>query len=77
MLDCVTNAGPAITPATAASPVPTPNTSMNTRGTLWPSMATMLGWVSAAWMMRPTRVLVSTASSTAKIAIAVNSSNIL
>ena len=43
MFDCVTSAGPAITPATAASPVPTPNTSMNTRGTLWPSIATMCG----------------------------------
>src|SRR5579863_6313672 len=77
MFDWVTSAGPAITPATAASPVPTPNTSMNTLGTLWPSMATMCGWVSEAWMMSPTRVRVSTANSAAKIAIAVNNSNIL
>ena len=56
MFDWVTRAGPAITPATAASPVPTPNTSMNTRGTLWPSIATMCGWVSEAWMMSPMRV---------------------
>ena len=34
MFDCVTSAGPAITPATAASAVPTPNTSMKMRPTL-------------------------------------------
>src|SRR4051794_2010955 len=34
MLDCVTSAGPAITPATAASAVPTPNTIMKMRPTL-------------------------------------------
>ena len=69
MLDWVTSAGPAITPATAASAEPTPNTSMNTRGTLWPSIATMCGWVSEAWMISPMRVRVSNDSSTAKIAI--------
>src|SRR5208282_340136 len=61
IFDWVTSAGPAITPATAASPVPTPNTSMNTLGTLWPSMATMWECVSDAWTMSPTRVRVSTA----------------
>ena len=66
-----------MTPAIAASPVPTPKTSMNTRGTLWPSIATMSGWVSAAWMMSPVRVRVRTASSAAKMQIAVNSMNIL
>src|SRR3954467_14575823 len=34
MLDCVTSAGPAITPATAASAVPAPNTIMKMRPTL-------------------------------------------
>src|ERR1700734_485683 len=34
MFDCVTSAGPAITPATAASAVPTPNTIMKIRPTL-------------------------------------------
>ena len=77
MLDCVTSAGPAITPATAASAQPRPNTSMNTRGTLWPSIATMFGWVSEAWMISPTRVRVSTASSTTKIAIEISSMNSL
>jgi hypothetical protein len=77
MLAWVTRAGPAMTPAMAASAVPTPKTSMNTRGTLWPSAATMSGWVSAAWMMRPTRVRVRTARSTPKIRIATASMNIL
>ena len=32
---------------------------VNTRGTLWPSALTMLGCVSAAWMIRPMRVFFS------------------
>ena len=53
MLDCVTSAGPAITPATAASAVPTPNTSMKMRPTLWPRCPTMCGCVSAACTIKP------------------------
>ena len=34
MSDCVTSAGPAMTPATPASAAPTPNTSMKIRSTL-------------------------------------------
>ena len=44
----VTKVLPPITPAKPARPVPAPNTSMNTRGTLWPSASAMSGWVSAA-----------------------------
>ena len=44
----VTNALPPITPAKPASAAPPPNTSMNTRGTLWPRVSTVSGWVSAA-----------------------------
>ena len=51
MAGSVTKVLPPITPASAASPVPAPNTSMNTRGTLWPSASTISGCVSAAWMM--------------------------
>ena len=77
MFDCVTSAGPAITPATAASAQPRPNTSINTRCTLWPSIATMCGCVSEAWMMSPTRVRVSTKSRATKMPIANSSMNIL
>ena len=72
---CVTSAGPAITPARPASAAPAPNTSIKIRGTSWPSMATISGWVSAAWMTRPTRVLFSATKSAAKIAAAVTSMN--
>ena len=72
---CVTSAGPAMTPASPASPAPAPNTSMKIFGTSWPSIATMSGWVSAAWMMMPTRVRVSPASSAANIATAVINMN--
>ncbi|GLR93590.1 hypothetical protein ACVIU7_000227 [Bradyrhizobium liaoningense] len=41
MSDCVTSAGPAMTPARPASALPTPNTTMNTRPTLWPRCPTM------------------------------------
>ena len=77
MSDWVTSAGPAMTPATAASAVPTPNTSMNTRPTLCPRWATMLGWVSAAWTIRPTRVRFSVTRSAMKIATEIRSMNIL
>ena len=50
---CVTSAGPAMTPARPASAAPAPNTSMKILGTSWPSIATMSGWVSAAWMIEP------------------------
>src|SRR5207302_127007 len=55
----VTKALPPITPASPASAAPPPNTSMNTRGTLWPSASTVCGCVSAAWMTSPMRVRVS------------------
>ncbi len=55
----VTKALPPITPARPASAAPPPKTSMNTRGTLWPSASTVCGCVSAAWMTRPMRVRVS------------------
>ena len=77
MFDCVTSAGPAITPATAASAVPTPNTSMKMRPTLWPRWPTMCGWVSAAWTIRPIRVFFRTTKSPMKIAIDTSSMNIL
>src|SRR5574341_690489 len=51
----VTKALPPITPARPASAAPPPNTSMNTRGTLWPSASTVAGCVSAAWITRPMR----------------------
>jgi hypothetical protein len=57
----VTKALPPMTPASPASAVPPPKTSMKMRGTLWPSASTMSGLVSAAWMMRPMRVRVSSA----------------
>ena len=53
----VTKVLPPITPASPASPAPAPKTSMNTRGTLWPSASTISGWVSALWMTSPMRVL--------------------
>src|SRR6185436_13832537 len=52
----VTKALPPITPASPASAVPPPKTSMNTRGTLCPSASTVCGCVSAAWITRPIRV---------------------
>ena len=77
MFACVTSAGPAITPATAASAVPTPNTSMKMRPTLWPRWPTMCGCVSAACTIRPIRVFFRTISSAAKIAMDTSSMNIL
>jgi len=77
MFDCVTKAAPAITPAIAASAVPRPNTIMNTRGTLWPSMPTMFGCVSDAWMMRPARVRVSSKINPMKIRIENTSMKVL
>ncbi len=56
MPGCVVNALPAITPARPANAQPAPNTRVNTRGTSWPSMDTMSGWVSAARTTRPSRV---------------------
>lgn len=44
----VTKVLPPITPAKAAKPVPTPNTHMNTLGTLCPKACTASGWVKAA-----------------------------
>ena len=44
----VVSTGPAITPATPANAVPTPNTPIKISGTLWPRLATMAGWVMAA-----------------------------
>ena len=77
MLDCVTSAGPAMTPATAASAVPTPNTIMKMRPTLWPRWPTMCGCVSAACTMSPTRVFFSAMRRPTKITIEMNSMNIL
>ena len=48
------------------------NTNMNTRGTLWPSVSTVSGWVKAAWMMRPMRVLVNNHHNTTIIPMAVS-----
>ncbi len=62
-------------PVRWASAAPAPNTSMKILGTSWPSMATMSGWVSAAWMMMPMRVRVSPTRSAANIATAVSSMN--
>ena len=64
-----------MTPARPASAAPAPNTSMKIFGTSWPSIATMSGWVSAAWMIKPTRVRVSRASSAANIPTATSSMN--
>jgi hypothetical protein len=58
----VPSTGPAITPASPASAQPMPKTTMNTRGTLWPSIATIPGCVSEAWMMSPARVRVRIAN---------------
>ena len=64
----VTKALPPITPARPASAQPPPKTSMNTRGTLWPSASTVWGCVSAAWMTRPMRVRVRASQIIASIA---------
>ena len=55
----VTKVLPPITPASPASAAPPPNTSMNTRGTLWPSASTISGMRQRAWITRPMRVRVS------------------
>ena len=52
----VTKVMPPTTPAMPANAQPVPKTSMNTRGTLWPSDSTISGCVSAAWITRPMRV---------------------
>ena len=67
MAGSVTKVTPPITPASPASAQPAPNTSMNTRGTLWPSASAMSGWVSAAWITRPTRVWRSSSHSASSI----------
>ena len=77
MFACVTSAGPAITPATAASAVPTPNTSMKMRPTLCPRCPTICGCVNAACTIRPIRVFFNVMTSAAKIAIDTSSMNIL
>ena len=64
----VVNALPAITPARPARPQPAPKTSVNTRGTSWPSMDTMSGWVSAARTIRPSRVRDRAANNATNIA---------
>ncbi len=64
----VMNALPPITPASAASAVPPPNTSMKTRGTSCPSASTMSGRESAARITSPARVRVSPAYNAASIA---------
>ena len=66
----VTRKAPPITPASAASAVPPPKTSMNTRGTLWPSASTISGCVSAAWITRPMRVRVSISHTATSISTA-------
>ena len=63
----VTKVLPPITPASPASAAPAPNTSMKTRGTLWPSDSTISGCVSALWITRPTRVRVSISHSASSI----------
>ena len=63
----------AITPARPASAEPMPKTTMNTRGTLWPSIATICGCVSEAWMMRPARVRVRITKMKPKMATATTS----
>ena len=73
----VPSTGPAMTPARPASAAPIPNTTMKTRGTLWPSIATMPGCVSDAWMISPARVRVRMARRKAKIATDTSSMNAL
>ena len=68
----VTNVMPPIMPPRPASAVPAPNTSMKTRGTLWPSASTISGCVSALWMTRPTRVRVSSSQSETSITSAIS-----
>ena len=63
----VTKVMPPTTPANAAKAQPLPNTSMNTRGTLWPRASTISGWPRAAWMTRPMRVRVSSSHSASSI----------
>ena len=63
----VVKALPAITPASPASAQPAPNTSVNTRGTSWPSIATISGCVSAARTTRPSRVRARAANSATNI----------
>ena len=63
----VTRKAPPMTPASAASAVPPPNTSIITRGTLWPSDSTASGCVSEAWMTSPIRVRVSTSHTATSI----------
>ena len=46
---------------------------MNTIGTLWPSVPTMLGWLNAARMINPTRVRVSSSSSAMNTTTEMNS----
>ena len=64
----VPRTGPAMTPASPASAEPMPKTIMKIRGTLWPSMPTVPGCVSEAWMMRPARVRVRMANRNRKMA---------
>ena len=52
----VTKVLPPITPAKPASPEPAANTSIHKRGTLWPKLSSMAGWVREAWMIQPKRV---------------------
>ena len=59
MFGSVTKVMPPVTPASPAIAQPAPKTSMNTRGTLWPSASTISGCASAAWITRPMRVRVS------------------
>ncbi|KDR43171.1 hypothetical protein BG61_02610 [Caballeronia glathei] len=65
----ITKSGAPITPASAASAVPTPNTVVKTRGTSWPSVSTVAGWVSAARTTSPVFDTRRTAYSAASIAI--------
>ena len=62
-----------MTPASPASAEPPANTMVNTRGTLWPSAPTISGWVSAAWMMRPMRVRVSSSQMATNISAEISS----
>ena len=71
----VTKALPPTTPASPASPQPRPNTSISTRGTLWPSASTICGCVSAAWITRPMRVRVISSHSATSMAMAVAAMN--
>ena len=63
----VTRSAPPITPASPASAVPPPNTSIITRGTLWPSDSTASAWVSEACITSPMRVRVSTSHTATSI----------